>query len=229
MAGIDISGSYNARWSAGRGAGLARSAALDDIGPAGAAQLAQLGIELVIDLREPGERAAPAHGRPVAAIPLYRLPAGPPRTGDLERVYDFLLRERGAELTRAVSAIADATGPVLVHCTAGKDRTGLVVALARAAAGHSDADIVADYALSGELVRPRRRGQAESALRHLDLSPAAHARSLRLHLDSPPAAMRHALATLAALGGPEAYLTRHGLTEQSLQALRRTLSTVAHA
>jgi len=229
MAGIDIAGSYNARWSGGREGGLARSAALDEVGPAGADQLAALGIQLVIDLREPGERGTPRHGRTVAAVPLYRLPDGPPQTGDLESVYDFLLRERGAALTEAVAAIADAPGPALVHCTAGKDRTGLVVALALAAAGHSDAEIVADYARSGAVVRPHRTRHAETALHGLNLTADAHARSLRLHLDSPPEAMRHALATLTALGGPVTYLRRHGLTTDQLAALRENLAAVAHA
>lgn len=229
MAGIDIEGSYNARWSAGHDTGLLRSASLDGVGAAGAAQLGTLGVQLVVDLREPGERTEPTHGIPVVSIPLYSLPAGPPLTGDLESVYDFLLRERGAELTRAVAAIADATGAVLVHCTAGKDRTGLVVALALAAAGHSDTVIVDDYALSGPVVRPHRTAAAETALHGFDLTADARARSLRLHLDSPPEAMRHALGTLAELGGAVAYLSRHGLTAGQLQALRGLLAEVAHA
>jgi protein-tyrosine phosphatase len=229
MTGITITGSYNARWSAGRAAGLARSAALDGVGPAGGAELAALGVNLVIDLREPGERTAPAHGRSVAAIPLYRLPDGPPQSGGLEPVYDFLLQERGTELTQAVAAIADADGAVLVHCTAGKDRTGLVVALTLAAAGHNDTTIVDDYALSGTAVRSRRAAHADAALRTLDLTADERAQSLRLHLDSPPEAMRHALATLAALGGAEAYLNRHGLGPARLRALRRNLGAVAHA
>ncbi|MGY4859561.1 tyrosine-protein phosphatase [Cryobacterium sp. AP23] len=232
MSGITIAGSYNARWSdhARDGAHrLARSAALDAVGAAGAAQLAALGVTLVVDLREDGERGAMQHGIPVVSVPLYRLPDGPPLTGSLERVYDFLLRERGAELATAVAAIATAPGAVLVHCTAGKDRTGLVVALALLAAGHSEADVVADYALSTGVVRAHRAEHAHTVLAGLGLTDEDHRDSLRLHLDSPPAAMEHALRTLCAEGGAEAYLRHHGLTDDQLHALRHSLAATAHA
>jgi protein-tyrosine phosphatase len=232
MSGITIEGTYNARWSdsASHGAHrLARAATLDEVGQAGGAQLASLGVTLVVDLREDGERGPVAHGVPVVTVPLYRLPEGPPQTGSLEQVYDFLLRERGAQLTAAVAAIAAAPGPVLVHCTAGKDRTGLVIALALLATGHSEADVVADYARSTGVVRARRAEHAHAVLAGLNLPTAVHRDSLRLHLDSPAAAMEHALRTLAAEGGAEAYLRRHGLTDEQLAALRDDQPAVARA
>ena len=43
--------------------------------------------------------------------------------------------------------------PVLVHCTVGKDRTGVTVALTLAAAGVDDDEaVVADYARTEELL-----------------------------------------------------------------------------
>ena len=229
MSGITIEGTYNARWATPGPEStpwLARAAALDEVGDAGRAQLADLGIALVLDLREDGELTTdpePRHGVPVARVALYRLPDGPPASGSLEQVYEFLLTERGAALTEAVAAIADSGGPVLVHCTAGKDRTGLVVALALLAAGHDEAHVVADYALSTGVVRARREQIAEETLRPMGLDADAHAAALRLHLDSPAEAMLHALQTVSALGGAEAYLIRHGLRAEQLQALRRTL------
>ncbi|MFO7689880.1 MAG: tyrosine-protein phosphatase [Cryobacterium sp.] len=232
MSGITIEGTYNARWSDPAPYGghrLARAAALDQIGPVGAAQLTALGVTLVIDLREDGERGAAAHSVPVVSLPLYRLPNGPPLAGSLEEVYDFLLRERGDELAAAVAAIATAVGAVLVHCTAGKDRTGLVIALALSAAGHSEADVVADYARSTGVVRTHRTVHAHAALATLNLAADAHRDALRLHLDSPPAAMTHALRTLAGHGGADAYLRRHGLTDEHLLALRRDLPPALRA
>jgi protein-tyrosine phosphatase len=219
MSRITIEGTYNARWSDHAATRLARAAALDGVGTAGTTQLAELGITRVVDLREAGERRTPVHPVPVVAVPLYNLPDGPPATGSLETIYDFLLQNRGAELTRAVAAIATAPGAVLVHCTAGKDRTGLVIALALLAAGHSEADVVADYALSTGVVRAARIEHVTGLLGALDLAPAAHADALRLHLDSPAEAMEHALRTLAGLGGATAYLTRHGLTPAERAAL----------
>jgi protein-tyrosine phosphatase len=54
------------------------------------------------------------------------------------------------ELHRAIEIIAtDGAAPVVVHCAAGKDRTGLLVALILALVGVGEDDIVADYALTG--------------------------------------------------------------------------------
>jgi protein tyrosine/serine phosphatase len=50
----------------------------------------------------------------------------------------------------AVRTIASSEGPVLVHCAAGKDRTGVVVAVALSAVGVRPEAIVADYAATGE-------------------------------------------------------------------------------
>jgi protein-tyrosine phosphatase len=229
MSGITIEGSYNARWSDPATRLLARAAALDGVRATGSTQLAELGITRIVDLREPGERRTPTHPVPVVTVPLYNLPDGPPPTGTLETIYDFLLRNRGTELTRAVAAIATAPGPVLVHCTAGKDRTGLVIALALLAAGHTEADVVADYALSTGVVRAARLDHVTGLLGALNLAPAAHREALRLHLDSPAEAMEHALRSLADLGGAVDYLTRHGLTPAELAALteRAALRTEA--
>jgi protein tyrosine/serine phosphatase len=60
-----------------------------------------------------------------------------------------MLRTAGPVIAEALALIADpGGGPVLVHCTAGKDRTGVVVALVLGLLGVADDDIVADYALS---------------------------------------------------------------------------------
>lgn len=56
--------------------------------------------------------------------------------------------DRADNIRQALEAIAE-DGPVVVHCAAGKDRTGIVTALALALAGVSDEDIIADYALTG--------------------------------------------------------------------------------
>ena len=54
-----------------------------------------------------------------------------------------------AGIGAVISAVADAQpGGVLIHCYAGKDRTGMTVALLLALAGVSDADIADDYALT---------------------------------------------------------------------------------
>jgi protein-tyrosine phosphatase len=56
--------------------------------------------------------------------------------------------EGAAEIRAALDVIAS-TEPVVVHCSVGKDRTGLIVALALGLLGVSDRDIIDDYALTG--------------------------------------------------------------------------------
>jgi protein-tyrosine phosphatase len=222
---IEIDGTFNGRWAAD--SGLLRSANLDDLTPAGRNALRDLGIRLVIDLRAAAERSTVEHGVPVAHHPLFENSA--PATGTLEDVYDNLLLTRGAALAGAVAAIADADGPVLVHCAVGKDRTGLVVALALLAAGISVDDVVADYALSGDVVRARRREAVIADLGARGLDDDAHAHSVRLHLDSPAEALHHALVTLDGLGGATTYLRTNGLTEGQLTALRLRITASSGA
>lgn len=59
--------------------------------------------------------------------------------------------------TRYFRALAETTGPVLVHCAAGKDRTGLICALTHHVAGVHDDDIVADYLLTNKTERQLAR------------------------------------------------------------------------
>ena len=64
---------------------------------------------------------------------------------------------------RYFEALAETGGPVLVHCAAGKDRTGLIVAFTHHLAGVNRADILDDYLLTNELVghEARLRGVGE--------------------------------------------------------------------
>jgi protein tyrosine/serine phosphatase len=62
------------------------------------------------------------------------------------------LRDRPDSVIGALEDIATGAGPVLVHCAAGKDRTGIVVALALAAVGVSRPAIIDDYVVTGERI-----------------------------------------------------------------------------
>lgn len=217
MRTIAVDGLFNVRAIGVPVPWLVRAGSTDGLTGVGERALRDLGVSVIVDLREPGEAGGARHGIPTLSVPVYG--ASPPRAGRIEDIYASLLRERGSALTRAVAHVADADGAALVHCTAGKDRTGLVVALARRVAGDADSDIVADYARSGPEVRPVReaaaRGMAEAA------DAGARRQILRLHLDSPPEAIASALAIVDELGGAEAYLRAHGLGTDRIAALRR--------
>jgi len=217
---VEIPGAFNARIFGAGTVSLLRSSALDALEPDGVAQLEALGLRRVVDLREPDEGGDAAHGIEVVRVPLYGRALGVPTTGRIEDIVDLVLKRRGPALAEAVTAIAETDGPVAVHCTIGKDRTGIVVALVLATAGVADDDIVADYVRSGAEVLPHRRAFVERLLETGALTPEERAEAWRLNTQSPPEVMRHLLARLAERGGAEGYLGEHGMPAASAAALR---------
>lgn len=217
---LAVQGTYNLR-PAGGAPWLYRSAAIDGIDGDDVEALRGAGIERVIDLRDECERPAGATGIPTTHIPIYDLPDGPPQAGTLQAVYRLMLFERGPMLASAVSAIARFESPVLVHCTAGKDRTGLVVALALLAAGIAEADVIDDYAASGAEVGLRRRDLVATILDELGLDGRERADALELHLGSPADALAGAIADIRRrFGSVSEYLLGHGVTGADLARLR---------
>jgi protein-tyrosine phosphatase len=70
---------------------------------------------------------------------------------DLTEHYTGYVTQAGTSIGRALSTLADPdSGTTLVHCAAGKDRTGVVVALALSLVGVPRAAIVEDYLRSAE-------------------------------------------------------------------------------
>lgn len=120
-----------------------------------------LGVRTVIDLRHPYE--VDAHGRVPASgglryhnISVEHRPYDQAALGpDVEPAqfladrYAELALDGVAEFRRALDVIAaDGNAPVVIHCAAGKDRTGVLTALLLALLGVAADDIVADYALT---------------------------------------------------------------------------------
>ncbi|PBC39816.1 hypothetical protein CJ179_32105 [Rhodococcus sp. ACS1] len=229
MESMEVAGTFNMRAVAGPGLmphTLFRSAALDHLHTEGRDMLCAYGIRTVIDLRDATERATAdtTGGWTVAHHPLYDPRTGPPQAGDIAHVYRSLLDDRGGALVEALRALACSPAPVLVHCTAGKDRTGLLVALALAAVGVPDAVILDDYARSGTQVRPHREEAVRRLLTELALDSAEHARALELHLDSPPSVLAGALTHVRSRHGTMTnYLRAQGFTDTDLAALRTRL------
>lgn len=96
-------------------------------------------------------------------------------------------KERHIDLFRRYFlALAEAKGPALIHCAAGKDRTGVLAALTHHIAGVGDDDIIDDYLLTNDPTRFARRGQS-----YMDHIEAATGRR------PPEAAMRAAMGVEA--------------------------------
>ena len=122
---------------------------------------------------------------------------------DLTAFYIVTLERRAAVFGEAIRLLGDSDRlPLLVHCSAGKDRTGLLVALVLTVLGTPRDVVVTDYALTGEL-RPNRIADYAPLLpAGLDLD------AVRVLFETPAEAMRDALAHLDAelrrRGGPVA-------------------------
>ena len=139
----------------------------------------------------------------------------PDASASTRAVYLEMLERFRTRFSAAAAAIADAPGGgVLVHCHAGKDRTGLVVALALACAGVETDEIAADYALSEANISCRlARWIADGA----DDDEREHRRRVGA---SPREAMVDVLTELdARYGGAAPYLLGGGLREDQLVAL----------
>lgn len=128
-----------------------------------------------------------------------------------------------AELARLVAA-ASAQPPtaVLVHCTAGKDRTGVAVALLLDAVGAERGAVVADYSASGANLAGAwaYRMRAMVTAMGVPLTPAVDT----LLTGTPPEAIEHALAWVDDRGGSADYLRSGGLSDSELAALRARLA-----
>lgn len=136
------------------------------------------------------------------------------------RAYMSYLRRRPDSIVSAVRAIARAQGAVLVHCAAGKDRTGVIVALALDAVGVDRTAIVGDYLASQQRI--------EAIIARLVTSPTYRA---ELDGNDPqryapvPGAMERVLALVdARFGGSATWLSSHGLGDVDLDRLRRRLA-----
>ncbi len=250
IGGYPAAGGRVTRWRT-----LLRSGTLHQTGPASAAELAGFGLRTVLDLRtfEEAERSPdPALGtasrrvgllgEDLAALPI-----------SLDGIYRFVIEQRGSYVAAAVRHLcAPGALPALVHCSAGKDRTGLIIALVLAAVGVPDDVIAADYALSADALGryaaaavgqfravvpedgvPEDDGSEDGAPEDddpgLDLGPGND----RVRpgdpeaalLDSPPELILDILAQVRASDGDAAgYLASRGVPPADLAALRDALT-----
>ncbi|KRF14754.1 hypothetical protein ASH02_10720 [Nocardioides sp. Soil796] len=146
---------------------------------------------------------------------------------DMVSFYKDILRRQGTVLGEVVRVLADpAKGPILVHCSAGKDRTGVTIALVLDALGVPRELVVQDYALTQQF-RPNRVELHAEVFDGLGVALD----DVRVLFESPPEAMEATLAHAdEEYGGSRSYLLEAGgLDPADLEALERNLlGTVTH-
>ena len=144
----------------------------------------------------------------------------PPMT-DLGAEYRYMIDECGASIGAAVSELcAPGALPALVHCAAGQDRTGIVIALVLAVLGVPDELIGADYSLSSVYLDPDSTAMT-GRLKAADPGDNVTAELL----SSQAGLILNVLAWARAAGGGSVsgYLTAHGVGAPDLAALRSAL------
>jgi len=233
--GLVVPGAVNLRDVGGLPAGatvtrhgvLYRSGNLAQLDERGTTALAGLRLRRIIDLRADEEVAhAPSRvdglGIVTQRVPLFLGSVESFFADDisLDEMYRRLVEDSSALVVEVVRGIL-ADQPVLVHCTVGKDRTGVTVALTLAAAGVDADAVVADYARTEGLLPEWRNRRIVEFLRsqHPD---ALHLEDLATR--SPAPVMRAMLAGVdERYGSPAEYLRAHGLADDEISELRRVL------
>jgi protein-tyrosine phosphatase len=218
----------NVRWRV-----LYRSDTLHRLTPADIEILRGLGIGVVIDLRSANEIERNGRISESVSAAYHHLPMidevidrgqswefdvepPPPGTSYIE-----MLKGAGPAIARATEALVAAAGvPAVIHCTAGKDRTGILAGVLLSALGVSDDDVVADYELTNEC-----RSERDAFLEVHDPEYLAMLRSLpRWVRIADGASMQATLDHVAErFGSSRAYLGSLGISDAQMTALEGAL------
>jgi protein-tyrosine phosphatase len=138
--------------------------------------------------------------------------------GPVVASYLRYLERRPESIVAALRAIAEPDGATVVHCAAGKDRTGMVVALALTVVGVERETIAADYAAT--------ESQIGAIVTHLARSEL-YVREVSRPQTIPVAAPAIMVAVLdevdAVFGGVLEWLAGHGWTDDDTDRLRSRL------
>jgi protein-tyrosine phosphatase len=129
------------------------------------------------------------------------------------------LEDRPDQVVAALRSVAAADGAALVHCAAGKDRTGVMVALALTAVGVRPQDVVADYAATGE----RINGIVERLRRSRIYAADINSKPAEEHRPRPQTMAAFLEQVRAKHGGATRWLAGHGFGREDLDRLHAKL------
>jgi protein tyrosine/serine phosphatase len=226
-------------------ASLLRADNLQELSPADITKLVRdFGVTTVVDLRSTNELDAegPAPLDAVAGVRHAHHPVLPEVGTNTDVVADALLARDELDRTRypddpvcghylgyledrpdqvvgAIRSIALAEGAAVVHCAAGKDRTGVVVALALTVAGVPAPAVAADYAATAERTEAIVARLARSRLYVRDIT----SKPADLHRPRPETMTAFLEQMDARYGGVASWLTDNGLSPEDLDILRLKL------
>jgi protein-tyrosine phosphatase len=235
---LPFDGTYNVRDIGGYMSGdgrrtrwrvLLRADSLHRLTEPAQAELIALGVRTIVDLRHAVEQlAAPNVFAGSTAIRYVQVPlledpttrSSSAPSASLAEVYQLALNTRGQQIAAIFNQLAEDDGlPALVHCTAGKDRTGIVSALLLRVAGVGIDEIAADYGLSDIREIPGYGDWLQEQL------PPEEARIRDFVTSAPPDGMASLLRDLdEAHGSAAGYLESAGVDPAALAEIRRRLA-----
>jgi protein-tyrosine phosphatase len=231
---LPIEGTYNFRDLGGfradggrtRSGALFRSDALAALSDRGRAQIAELSVARVIDLRDDAERAPLPDLVPESAVVVPH-PIFPDVRQhisaqlDIYALTELLYLGHGDRLASAVTMLAE-PGATVFHCTAGKDRTGAVAALTLLAVGVDRDDVMHDYSASEQNLSGEWRAKNLELIKHLgiEVTPSLE----QLLVSTPLAAIDRALAAVdERFGSVRDYLRVSGVADTTIERLHAQL------
>lgn len=202
---------------------------LNKLAPAGVAALTDYGVRTVIDLRDPREleqfpnplAAAPPPGLGFVNVPLISAAEWEAMKDPVERARGYVLT---AELSRtniakAIAAVADAApGGVVIHCHAGKERTGIVAAVMLSLAGVPDDVVAEDWVASDLYLQPLYDEWLAN-----ESDPATRAKRATGFITRADQILDVLTHIRRSHGGLEEYLAVGGVSAGQLDGLRRRL------
>lgn len=192
---------------------VVRADSIRSLTDAGWQALVDYGVRTAVDLRSDNDAAGDPPGDvpiEIVRIPVYSNDV--PVVAEwpsMQEAYAGLLDRFDKEFASAVTAIARAGEPVVVHCLVGRDRTGLVCGLMLRLAGVDLETISADHALSDVYLEPWWQPWHDSA-------PDEETRRRRMRVTTMP---ERAMADVLADVDPRAYLVAGGASEEDLDTL----------
>ncbi|BBY73204.1 protein-tyrosine-phosphatase [Mycolicibacterium parafortuitum] len=184
----------------------------------------------VIDLRSPTEYAT-SHPLEDFGVRVHRIPLSSrlnltsfdathvPAVGGIGSLYIAILDGARDAIVEALEVLAGSKSPILVHCAAGKDRTGILIATVLAALGVERRWIVADY-----IETESNMTAVMSRIEQLEPDTAAKLRALLLTIPEALSAPAEAIETVLDMyeerGGAASWLLASGLRPETLAILR---------
>ncbi len=231
----DLGGYASRRGGAVRWGRVYRAAALHGMTPNDLDRFAELGITTVYDLRSEMEFTDEPDPVPSISVPILgRYMANHERPDFASFVeHDHgvafmrdmclnMLHWGAPEIGSVIGSMAEPERlPVVFHCTAGKDRTGIVAAILLEVLGVDRETVLDDFELTNRFRGPQEESAAFARMLGHGMPPEAAAGAL----GAPRHMMGDVLEALdAEYGGAEAYLTGPaGLDQATIERLRELL------